>query len=196
MARELVSINAGELTRKLREKYGISQPQVYKRLTHLGIKSHKENGEVWLTSDELQMMDNLNIHLQSGQTMNTYRPQPLDTQEVEANPAPTGSTSVLVHDSEPKTLDTPVETLQVEQVTQNAPALETIRQSAQSKAAGQLIFQNLLTGQYLNNPNLLDEQYRQAIAASEVHATPKPFNPTLYAQTALEQLLPSMAASS
>jgi hypothetical protein len=74
MAKELVSPTAKELNQKIQERYGISQPQVYKRFRHLSIQLFKGNGETWLTPEQLEAMDKLNQYLVEGGKLQDYSP--------------------------------------------------------------------------------------------------------------------------
>jgi hypothetical protein len=176
MERELIGKTAKELTENLKSRYGISSTsQIYKRMNHLGLKPRKGNGEVWLEEKQLEELDKLDEHLKSG-----YR---LDEYVVENREA-------LVK-AEPQIPEVKVEAIAAEAIIDNNDAWEQMNQAAQTKATGNLILQNLLAKQYLENPELLPEEMRQAIAATEVQACPKVLNPLEYAQEALRRSLVS-----
>ena len=166
MSKELISVNSNDLIKKLQERYEIGKSQIYKRLSYLNIKSHKENGEVFFDSEQLRELDQLNEHLKAGLPMEAYH----------------GSTLVK---SETATLDS-FETIEAERIQDNNEALNVLIRAAQAKAAGNLIFQNLLAAKFTNNPELLDPDLREQVERSEPVACPKSLNPTQYAQQLLK----------
>lgn len=176
MRKELASKTAKELTEILKSRYGISSTsQIYKRMNHLGLKPQKGDGEVWLELEQLTELDKLDEHLKSG-----YR---LDEYVVENREA-------LVK-AETQLPEVKVETIMAEQVIDNNEAWEQMNKAAQTKAAGNLILQNLLAKQYLENPDLLPDEMKKAVAATEVQACPKVLNPLEYATEALKRSLVS-----
>lgn len=176
MERELTAQTAKELTEILKSRYKISSTsQIYKRMNHLGLKPRKGNGEVWLEEKQLLELDKLDEHLKGGNRLDEY--------VVENREA-------LVK-AEPQIPEVKVEAIAAEQVIDNNEAWEQMTKAAQSKAAGNLILQNLLTKQYLENPNSLPEEMKQVIAQTEVQACPKVLNPLEYAQEALRRSLVS-----
>jgi hypothetical protein len=166
--KELISPTAKELTEKLKERYGISQPQVYKRFRSLKLQSSKQDGEVWITSDQLNELDQLDQHLAQGGKLEDYSRNGI----------------VKAEASEIESYSLPVETQPARPFASSEEARENLEQSAQVKATGKMILENLLVQKYLENPDLLPPELREAVAKSEALATPKPVDPWQYAQEA------------
>jgi hypothetical protein len=57
-----------------------------------------------------------------------------------------------------------------------------------------MILENLLVQKYLENPDLLPPELREAVAKSEALATPKPVDPWQYAQEAFRLMSASTSA--
>ena len=180
ITRQLVSSTMKEVLAKLQERYSLSRGQIYKRLNYLGIKSYKTIDGVWLDSEQLKAMDELHEHLKAGNPQSSYKANGdwliKEQQQQESS---------LVNTTTTITQGTPIETIASQQVQASPEAVAAIHRAAQTKAAGNLILQNLLVGQYLNNPNLLDPDLKAAISQSEVMASPKEVNPMIYAQELL-----------
>ena len=175
MRKELTSQSAKELIEKLKKRYSISQPQVYKRLRYLSIQSTKQNGEVWLISEQLEALDGLNQHLVEGGKLEEYNPHWNGI--VKAEPA-----EIQSHATPVETI--PVETVSARQTANNSEATENLHETAQAKATGRMILENLLIQKYLDNPELLPPEMKEAVAKSEALATPKSVDPLKYAQEA------------
>ena len=140
MSQGLSSQNATKLNKSLQNRYETTQSKFYQRLSVLSIKIHKTTDEAYLTEEEIERLDHLDEFLKAGGMIKDY------TEGTESG--------LTVSESGLELKDAPedYEALQVNQFTGNEPAFEMIHDAAQSKAAGQLILQNLLSGQYLNNP--------------------------------------------
>jgi hypothetical protein len=174
MSKELTSQSAKELNQKIQERYDIGRAMVYKRLRHLDIQPTKQGSEVWITPDQLEALDKLNQHLLEGGKLEDYQRNGIvvaETAEIESYQ------SIPVE-------TIPVETIHARQIANNGEATENLAETAQAKATGRMILENILIQKYLDNPDLLPPDMQEAIAKSEALATPKPVDPWKYAQEA------------
>jgi hypothetical protein len=176
MAKELVSPTAKELNQRIQERYDIGRANVYKRLNHLGIQPTKQGSETWLETEQLEALDKLNQYLLEGGKLEEYSPH--SNGIVKAEPSEIESYQSIPVET------IPVETIQARQVASSEIAAENLDQNAQVKATGKMILENILVQKYLDNPDLLPPELREAVAKSEALATPKPVDPWKYAQEA------------
>lgn len=160
MEKHLISGNSEELIGKLREKYGLGKSQVYKRLQFLEIKMQKAEGEVFLDSHQLELLDALHSHISSGNSLESF-----------------SSPGALVQSSA-----TEIEqaALNVEPIEEGQQIRQLVR-TAQEKAAGVLMAQNLLAAQFKDNPEMLDEDLFAQVRATEEAIAPKSQDPMKYA---------------
>jgi hypothetical protein len=70
--KKLVSNNSGELVQALGERYGIGKTQVYEYRKHLGIKFGKEEGQIFITTEQLSAFDDLNEWVNSGNKLEEW----------------------------------------------------------------------------------------------------------------------------
>lgn len=180
MTKELLSANAKELTAKLQERYEIGRTQTYKRLNHLGIQSAKGNGETWLTPQQLNELDKLNQHLLEGGKLEDYQRNGIVVAE-----------SAEIESYQTSSLEHGAQAIRVEPIGDPEAELAARQRTAKTQAAGNLIYQNLLAQHYMENPELLDPDLKEAVAASEAYTIPKPVDPWQYAQAALKRSLAS-----
>jgi hypothetical protein len=180
MSKELTSGSAKELNQKIQERYDIGRAMVYKRLRHLDIQPTKQGSETWLTPDQLEALDKLNQHLLEGGKLEDYQRNGI----VVAEPAEIESyqTSSLEHGAQ---------AIRIEPIGDPEPELAARQRTAKTQAAGNLIYQNLLAQHYMENPDLLDPDLKEAVAASEAYTIPKPVDPWEYARLALKRSLAS-----
>jgi hypothetical protein len=180
MDKALMGNSGKELNEKIQERYGISRAIAYKRLRHLDIQSTKGDGEVWLETEQLEALDKLNQHLLEGGKLEDYQRNGI----VVAEPAEIESyqTSPLEHGAQ---------AIRVEPIGDPEPELAARQRTAKTQAAGNLIYQNLLAQHYMENPELLDPDLKEAVAASEAYTIPKPVDPWEYARLALKRSLAS-----
>jgi hypothetical protein len=67
--------------------------------------------------------------------------------------------------------------------------IQQLTRSAQEKAAGVLIAQNILAKQFQNNPQLLDDDLKKQVLATEEALAPKTIDPKQYALSLVKKCL-------
>ena len=173
MDKELVSRNSGELIEKLSERWGVTKAPIYKRLAYLGIEIEKKGGECFLFSRDLSQLDELNQWMKEGNSLASF-PKPGALVQSEAQ-------EIEQHTIE---LD-PVE---------DGHQLRQLVRSAQEKAAGVMMAQNMLTAQFMQNPNALDPDLLAQVQNTEEAIAPKSINPLQYATSLVSRFTQTMAA--
>jgi hypothetical protein len=136
---ELLSASKGELIAKLSERYGVGKSSLYKRLEFLGISVTQKDGNCFLFSTELSLLDDLHNWIGSGKAMTSFvKPGQLvisEAGEVETNDE--SQLSEAIPDIEYTTAN---EGNQIKQLVR----------VAQEQAAGLLIAQNRLALEILH----------------------------------------------
>lgn len=160
--RELLSDSKGELIGKLNDRYGIGKSATYKRLEFLGITPSQEAGKSFLNSRELRLLDELNEWIGAGKSMVSF-PKPGELATVG-----TGELSEA---------NIPIEFATGEDGNQ----INQLIRVAQEQAAGLLMAQNILAAQFKENPDLLPEDLRSQVRATEEAVAPKSIDPKKYA---------------
>lgn len=69
---ELLSESKGELIAKLSEKYGVGKSSLYKRLEFLGITVTQKDGNCFLLTAEISLLDELHAWIGEGKTMTSF----------------------------------------------------------------------------------------------------------------------------
>lgn len=67
---------------KLPERYKVSRKTIYDRLKALKIKSVKKNKKLYITADDLQLMDELYTHMKAGGTLKNFVKQRIASNEI------------------------------------------------------------------------------------------------------------------
>jgi hypothetical protein len=167
---ELLSESKGELIAKLSEKYGVGKSSLYKRLEFLGISVTQKDGNCFLFSNELALLDELHAWIGSGKAMTSFvKPGQLvisEAGEVETNDG--NQLSEAIPDIEYTTAN-------------EGDQIKQLVRVAQEQAAGLLMAQNILAAQFKENPDLLPEDLRSQIRATEEAVAPKSIDPKQYA---------------
>lgn len=168
--RHFTSNNSEELIEKIRNRYKIegkplSKFQAYKRLDKAGVKAHKQNNQTWLDDEQFTALEELDKHIRSGGSMHDFGAMILQDQ---------------------KTIDNQ----NTEQQSQHqneliAEEIVVLDRNAQEKAAGILIAESLITADYLNNWQLLDEDLRKEVQEVKITVLPKKTSPKQFAEAAL-----------
>ena len=165
---------------ELSERFGIGRDPVYARMNYLQIKTYKESGKAYLTAEQVEHMDGLHEHIKTTGRMEGYPvPEKSGPWEEEKN------TSDIVL-SEPQTQNLTQQqqeftaTGERQAANNDLDPIANIVKSAQSKAAGILIAENLIARQYIDNPEALPEELKQKIKESGQVKTVDPF---AYAQS-------------
>ena len=179
MNKHFLSNNSEELIEKLRQHYKtegkpLSKSQVYKRLDKAGVKAHKENGQCWLDEKQFKSLEKLDKHIKTGGSMDSFGAMILQ------KPKSIESQSASAETQEQENL-IPQEILLLDR-------------KSQEKAAGILIAESLITADYLNNWQLLDEDLKKEVEAAKKTAFPKNLSPKEFAETALTTVRKNRAA--
>lgn len=178
----LLSDSAGELTEKLKEKYGIEQAEIYKRLGKLKIKSHKENGKVWLDDEQLSKLDNLHQWIQEKGSAKDYQfPE-------ESGLAVAEQKGIATSDSEVMDAD-------YAEGSPSADPFAMIRVAAQHMAAGEIMATKLMAADYRDNPDRLPDELQERIKQVERMTVPKPIDPMKYAQELIAKVRQQQTAA-
>ncbi len=166
---------------ELQKKYGIRRDSLYSRMRYLQITTYKVKGKAYLDAGQVTQMDALHDHIQT-------------TGKMEGFPIPESSGPVEVEDEQPASITTLAVTTQTQhiaapnyapqetrsQTSEQVDDVIALIRSAQGKAAGVMIAENLLARQYIQNPELLPDDLRQKIKESGEMPTIDPF---AYAQS-------------
>lgn len=160
----------------LQKKYGIQRDSFYGRTRYLRITTWKEGGKAYLYADQIAEMDGLHNHIKTAGRMEGYPvPDPSGPVEEEEQQQPT-STSLTVSETQEITA-TPTYTPKQKrsQSSQQVDDTAAIVQSAQNKAAGTLIAENLLARHFIENPDLLPDNLKEKIKESGQMPSVDPF---------------------
>jgi hypothetical protein len=160
---ELTGKNGAEITEILCTRYGIGKSSVYKRLKLLHLSVKREGGKFYLPATEVQLLDDLDNWIREGNTMETFVKPGMLTNTEESAIDIEALKKILGDGSEEGT------------------QIRELLRRAQEKAAGVLIAQNIIAAEYQNNPELLDEDLREQVEATEEILVSKPIDPKEYA---------------
>jgi hypothetical protein len=155
---------------ELQQKYEIGRTPFYNRMAYLQITTWKVSGKAYLDAEQVAHMDGLHEHIKQTGRMEGY-PVPLPSGPIsEAEPEPKNAIAIVQPEESVPTPPnsapnyTPDQPRQTE--TQNIEQINKLIESAQSKAAGMIIAENLLARQFLQNPQMLPEELQQKIKES------------------------------
>jgi hypothetical protein len=162
MEREYVSQNSKELIERLGERWSLGKASIYKRMEHVGVEISKHNGESFIYSNELATLDELNEWINNGNKLATF-PKPGALVQAEG-------AAIEQHAIELEPLE-------------DGYQLRQLVRTAQEKAAGVMIAQNMLTAQFLQNPSALDPDLLAQVQNTEEAIAPKSVNPLQYASS-------------
>ena len=167
--KELLSESKGELIGKLNERYGISKSVTYKRLEFLEISIRQSEGISFLFSAEIKALDDLHEWIKQGKAM-IHFPKPGKLAILESGSIESASAKIEYTTAE------------------EGNQINQLIRVAQEQAAGLLMAQNILAAQYKDNPDLLPEDLRSKIRATEEAVAPKRINPEEYALNLIAKL--------
>jgi hypothetical protein len=156
---------------ELQEKYGIGRDPLYARMRYLQIKTWKLSGKAYLYADQVAHMDALHDHIKSTGRMEGYPVPPASGPIEEKQPAPTTTLAVA------QTQQVTPSYSPKQQRSQSSPVddVAAIVTSAQNKAAGTLIAENVLAQHFIQNPELLPEGLKAKIQESAQMPSVDPF---------------------
>lgn len=154
---------------ELQKKYGIGRDPLYARMRYLAITTWKVSGKAYLDARQVAEMDGLHDHIKATGRMEGYpipEPSGLKPEEVQK------TTAITVTQVSALTEQTTVEEeeLNISECRQEGnselEAIASLVRSAQNKAAGVLIAENVLAEQFINNPDSLPEELKTMIKQS------------------------------
>ncbi|WP_375494644.1 hypothetical protein [uncultured Nostoc sp.] len=177
-------------TLELQKKYGIERDAFYARTRYLRITTWKEGGKAYLDADQTAHMDGLHEHIQQTGRMQGYPvPEPSGPIEEEEQPAATTSSLTVTETQQITPTYAPKQKRsQSSQVDDTA----AIVQSAQNKAAGTLIAENILARHFIENPDLLPDNLKEQIKQSGEMPSIDPF---AYADSLINAAMGSISAA-
>ncbi|MFB2768330.1 hypothetical protein ACE1AT_03415 [Pelatocladus sp. BLCC-F211] len=193
---------------ELQKKYDIGRDPLYARMRYLQIKTWKIGKKAYLDADQVAHMDGLHDHIQATGKMEGYPiPEPSGPVEVEEDPLPTATTTSLTV-AETTQVTTPQVTTpgyspkqkrysqegvaSRTQSSQQVDDVNAIVQSAQNKAAGVMIAENILARHFIENPELLSDDLKQKIKESGEMPSVDPF---AYADSLINIAMGSISAA-
>lgn len=155
---------------ELQKKYGIGRDPLYARMRYLAITTWKVSGKAYLDAQQVAHMDGLHDHIKATGRMEGYPiPEPTGPKpEEETQP----TTAITVAQVSAPTQQTTVHSQQLnttETRQDSNPELDAIAslvRSAQNKAVGVLIAENMLAEQFIKNPDSLPEELKTKIKQS------------------------------
>jgi hypothetical protein len=176
---------------ELQKKYGIQRDSFYARTRYLRITTWKEGGKAYLDADQIAEMDGLHEHIQQTGRMQGY-PVPEPSGPVEEDEQPTSTTSLAVTETQQITATPTYAPKQKRSQSSQVDDTAAIVQSAQNKAAGTLIAENLLARHFIENPELLPDDLKEQIKQSGEMPTIDPF---AYADSLINAAMGSISAA-
>jgi hypothetical protein len=175
---------------ELQKKYGIQRDSFYARTRYLRITTWKEGGKAYLDADQITEMDGLHEHIQQTGRMQGYPvPEPSGPIEEEEQPAATTSSLTVTETQQITPTYAPKQ-----KRTQSSPVddVAAIVTSAQNKAAGTLIAENVLAQHFIQNPELLPDELKAKIKESAQMPSVDPF---AYADSLINIAMGSISAA-
>lgn len=152
---------------ELQKKYGIGREPVYIWMRYLGITTWKVSGKAYLDAQQVELMDALHDHIKVTGRMDGYPvPEPTGPKSEEEGQPTTAITVTQI------SIPTQQNTVDSEQLNAIECRLEgnseldpiaSLVHSAQNKAVGVLIAENMLAEQFIKNPDSLPQELRTKI---------------------------------
>jgi len=171
---------------QLLQKYGLGKAQLYDRMKYLQITTWKVSGRAYLDADQVVQMDGLHEHIKTTGRMEGY-PVPDPSGPIEPVEEESQASTLVVAQTQQLTAAPDYSAKGKRSQTEEVGDLTRIVQSAQNKAAGTLIAENLLARRFIENPELLPEELKQKIKESGEVSVIDPFayaeSLMLFAQT-------------
>jgi hypothetical protein len=176
---------------ELQKKYGIQRDSFYARTRYLRITTWKESGKAYLDAGQTAHMDGLHEHIQQNGRMQGYPvPEPSGPIEEEEQPAAATTSSLTV--SETQQITPTYAPKQKRSQSSQVDDTAAIVQSAQNKAAGTLIAENILARHFIENPELLPDNLKEQIKQSGEMPRIDPFG---YADSLINTAMGSINAA-
>ncbi|MTF37554.1 hypothetical protein [Cyanobacterium aponinum] len=166
-----------ELVKLLCERYGITENTVYTRLRKLEMKETKQDGILFLSDEQIQTLDELDLYLKTDdrasiasfitQQCTDVLPSEVQSPEYSSNHSPFSHS--FTSDG-------------------TANQIAQLVAIAQQKAGGILIAERALTAKYLANPELLDDELKEQIAHWDEKCLPTSVTAEEFANHLLSEL--------
>jgi len=161
---------------ELQKKYDIGRDPLYARMRCLQIKTWKVSGKAYLYADQVAHMDALHDHIKATGRMEGYTvPDPSGPQDEQPE-----TTAIALQQPQQLEAKPDYTTGQRQHQSSEMEAIAALVRSAQGKATGFIIAENMLTNQYIQNPDSLPEELREKIKES---AQVPEIDPFAYATT-------------
>ncbi|MEA5622776.1 hypothetical protein [Nostoc sp. UHCC 0251] len=176
---------------ELQKKYEIGRDPLYARMRYLQIKTWKVSGKAYLYADQIAQMDALHDHIKTTGRMEGY-PVPEPSGPVEEEQQPTSSTLAVAETQQLSTTSNYAPKQKRSQSSGQVDDIAAIVQSAQGKAAGTLIAENVLARHFIENPNLLPDELKAKIKESGEMPSIDPF---AYADSLISAAMGSISAA-
>ena len=157
---------------ELQKKYGIGRDSFYARTRYLRITTWKIGKKAYLDAEQIIHMDGLHDHIQATGKMEGY-PVPEPSGPIEEEDQPAHTTSLTV--SETQQITPTYAPKQKREQSSPVDDVAAIVTSAQNKAAGTLIAENVLAQHFIQNPELLPESLKAKIQESAQMPSVDPF---------------------
>jgi len=195
LIKEIEPVEAPNLiaTTDLDARYSIQKGGRNLRLATLRMKAQKVGKKTYVTPEQLAILDAYDAHLkQHGGSDGFPIPEPSGPWEIEAvkpepEPVELEETAIELAGEQAIAYNSPEE-LQITSQREYNPELEAISQlvqSAQRKATGRLIAEEILTNEFIENPSKLPQELREQInKVRKSEAT----DPLTYAASLLESM--------
>lgn len=167
---ELTGKNNAEIIAQLCDRYGIGKSSVYNRLKFLDIATGRKDGQTYLLSSEVELLDELQNWIRDGNSQESF---PKKGALVKSGAGELGSENA--------------EAIFVEDVDGEDSHIRRLLRKGQEMAAGLLIAENLLAAQYRDNPDQLDDDLKAKLKDAEEALAPKSLDPTEYALSLVEK---------
>lgn len=158
----------------LQKKYGIQRDSFYARTRYLRIITWKEAGKAYLYADQIAEMDGLHDHIKTTGRMEGY-PVPDPSGPINEDEQQPTSTSLTVSETQQIVATPTYAPKQKRSQSSQVDDTAAIVQSAQNKAAGTLIAENLLARHFIENPDSLPDNLKEKIKESGQMPSVDPF---------------------
>ena len=151
---------------QLQQKYGIGRGPLYERMKYLKITTYKESGKAYLYPEQIAHMDGLHEHIKENGRMEGYV-VPAPSGPVEAvEEEPQEAAALVVAETQQLAVPNYSASRKWSHTKEQVDDVASIVKSAQNKAAGTLVAENLLARKFIENPELLPEELKQKIKES------------------------------
>lgn len=176
---------------ELQEKYGIGRDPLYARMRYLRIKTYKVSGRAYLDADQVAHMDALHEHIKQTSRMEGY-PVPPPSGPVEQEQQTDNAGTLAVAETQQIAVTPDYSPKQKRSQSSPQDDVAAIVTSAQNKAAGTLIAENVIARHYIENPDLLPDELKAKIKESGEMPSIDPF---AYADSLINSAMGSISVA-